>query len=65
MKRKIKIFRAKDVSALEKTVNDFIADKMIINVQHQAAFVGEEYRPNGTLASGAFYDTVMVTYWED
>lgn len=64
MKRKVKIFRAKDVSLLEKAVNEFVVDKMIINIQLQTTLVNEGFRIDGTPVSCAFYDTVMVTYWE-
>lgn len=62
---KIALFRRKVPEVLTKDVNDFIKDKKVIDIKHQADVINLSYHDNGIPKSRVFYDTVLVVYEED
>ena len=62
---KIRIFRSKNIAELEKLVNDFIKDKVVIDIKYQSEFVGTSYNSVGVPVNVSCYDSVMVFYMED
>ena len=61
---KISLFRRNNPETLVKDVNDFIKDKKLIDIKHQANVVNLSYHNNGISKNTAFYDTVLVVYEE-
>lgn len=61
---KIALFRRNGPEDLVRDVNDFIKDKKVIDIKHQADVVNLSYHNNGIPKNTAFYDTVLVVYEE-
>lgn len=61
---KISLFRRNKSEDLARDVNDFIKDKKVIDIKHQADIVNLSYYNNGIPKNTAFYDTVLVVYEE-
>lgn len=62
MNNKIKIFRSKNIAELEKLVNEFIKDKVVIDIKHHSEFVGTSYNSVGVPVNVCCYDSVMILY---
>lgn len=63
--QKVKFFACNDTTLTEKAINDFIADKEVVDIQYQSVFAPTAYNIHGNVASAVVYDRVMVVYREE
>lgn len=61
---KIKIFSRYSLSELEQTVNNFIKDKEVIDIEYQSYSVCTKYNGNGIPIETKCVDRVMIVYRE-
>lgn len=45
----------------QEVVNDFIADKKVIDIKYDSVFVSTKYK-DGTPIEGSFYSNIMIMY---
>ena len=66
IKMKIKIFSSNNMNDLERTVNDFLKDKIVYNIKFSSIAVPKQYK-NGIPINFDVIDRVMIQYeeWED
>lgn len=62
---KIALFGGTNRETLVKDVNDFIKDKKVIDIKHQADVVNLSYHNTRIPKNTTFYDTVLVVYEEE
>lgn len=61
---KIKIFASLDAMGLERSVNEFIADKKVIDIKYQSFMIPTAYTGN-VPNNIEIADRVMIIYEED
>lgn len=64
VKMKIKIFSKKDALELEKEVNSFMEERVVMDVKYQSMYVTTKYNGNGIPIEGKIIDRAMVIYAE-
>ena len=61
---KIKIFGKKDTLELEKEVNSFMEERVVMDVKYQSMYVATKYNVDGIPIEGKIIDRAMVIYAE-
>lgn len=64
VKMKIKIFSKKDTLELEKEVNSFMEERVVMDVKYQSMYVSTKYNGDGIPIEGEIIDRAMVIYAE-
>lgn len=64
VKMKIKIFSKKDTLELEKEVNSFMEERVVMDVKYQSMYVATKYNGDGIPIEGKIIDRAMVIYAE-
>lgn len=64
VKMKIKIFSKKDTLELEKEVNSFMEERVVMDVKYQSMYVTTKYNGDGIPIEGKIIDRAMVIYAE-
>lgn len=64
VKMKIKIFSKKDTLELEKEVNSFMEERVVMDVKYQSMYVATKYNGDGIPIEGKIIDRAMVIYSE-
>ena len=64
VKMKIKIFSKKDTLELEKEVNSFMEERVVMDVKYQSMYVATKYNGDGMPIEGKIIDRAMVIYAE-
>lgn len=64
VKMKIKIFSKKDTLELEKEVNSFMEERVVMDVKYQSMYVVTKYNGDGIPIEGKIIDRAMVIYAE-
>lgn len=64
VKMKIKIFSKKDTLELEKEVNSFMEERLVMDVKYQSMYVATKYNGDGIPIEGKIIDRAMVIYAE-
>lgn len=59
---KIKIFSKKDTLELEKEVNSFMEERVVMDVKYQSMYVATQYNGDGIPIEGKIIDRAMVIY---
>ena len=59
---KIKIFSKKDTLELEKEVNSFMEERVVMDVKYQSMYVATKYNGDGIPIEGKIIDRAMVIY---
>lgn len=59
---KIKIFSKKDTWELEKEVNSFMEERVVMDVKYQSMYVTTQYNGDGIPIEGKIIDRAMVIY---
>lgn len=62
VKMKIKIFSKKDTLELEKEVNSFMEERVVMDVKYQSMYVATKYNGDGIPIEGKIIDRAMVIY---
>ena len=62
VKMKIKIFSKKDTMELEKEVNSFMEERVVMDVKYQSMYVATKYNGDGIPIEGKIIDRAMVIY---
>lgn len=62
VKMKIKIFSKKDTLELEKEVNSFMEERVVMDVKYQSMYVATQYNGDGIPIEGKIIDRAMVIY---
>lgn len=62
VKMKIKIFSKKDTLELEKEVNSFMKERVVMDVKYQSMYVATKYNGDGIPIEGKIIDRAMVIY---
>ena len=62
VKMKIKIFSKKDALELEKEVNSFMEERVVMDVKYQSMYVATKYNGDGIPIEGKIIDRAMVIY---
>ena len=58
----IKIFSKKDTLELEKEVNSFMEERVVMDVKYQSMYVATKYNGDGIPIEGKIIDRAMVIY---
>lgn len=61
---KVKFFACADTVETERAINEFIADKDVVDIQFQSVFAPTSYDMRGNVSSAAIFDRVLVVYRE-
>lgn len=64
VKMKVKIFSKKDTWELEKEVNSFMEERVVMDVKYQSMYVATKYNGDGIPIEGKIIDRAMVIYAE-
>lgn len=64
VKMKVKIFSGTDIGKLEKEVNSFMEERVVMDVKYQSMYVTTQYNGNGIPIEGKIIDRAMVIYAE-
>ena len=59
---KVKIFSKKDTWELEKEVNSFMEERVVMDVKYQSMYVTTQYNGDGIPIEGKIIDRAMVIY---
>lgn len=62
VKMKVKIFSKKDTWELEKEVNSFMEERVVMDVKYQSMYVATKYNGDGIPIEGKIIDRAMVIY---
>ena len=60
---KVKIFRGDDIESTERTINNFIKDKFVIDIKFNSELFTTEYT-NGVPSHSTCFDSVLIIYEE-
>lgn len=60
---KVEVISIVDLDEFESTLNDFIKDKKVIDIQYQAVYITTAF-VGGTPVKGRIYNRAMVVYEE-
>ncbi len=61
---KIQIFSGTDMGKLEKEINDFMEERVVMDVKYQSMYVTTQYNGDGIPISGKIIDRALVIYAE-
>ena len=61
---KVKFFSRTDIGELEKEVNSFIEERVVMDVKYQSMYVATKYNGDGIPIEGKIIDRAMVIYAE-
>lgn len=62
---KTKLFRGDGINTVEKEVNDFIKDKIVIDIKYEVTPLSTKWDlRSGTPVETTFYDSVLIIYSE-
>lgn len=59
---KVKFFCGTDIGELEKEVNSFTEERVVMDVKYQSMYVTTQYNGNGIPIEGKIIDRAMVIY---
>ena len=62
VKMKIKIFSKKDTLELEKEVNSFMEERVVIDVKYQSMYIVKKYNSDGIPIEGGVIDRALIIY---
>lgn len=62
VKMKVKIFSGTDIVELEKEVNSFMEERVVMDVKYQSMYVTTQYNGDGIPIEGKILDRAMVIY---
>lgn len=62
VKMKVKIFSGTDMGKLEKEVNSFMEERVVMDVKYQSMYVTTKYNGDGIPIEGKIIDRAMVIY---
>lgn len=61
---KVKIFSGADIGELEKEVNSFMEERVVLDVKYQSVYVTTQYNGDGIPITGKIIDRALVIYEE-
>lgn len=61
---KVKFFSRTDIGELEKEVNSFMEERVVMDVKYQSMYVETKYNGDGIPIDGKIIDRAMVIYVE-
>lgn len=61
---KVKIFSGEDIGELEKEVNSFMEERVVLDVKYQSMYVTTQYNGDGIPITGKIIDRALVIYEE-
>lgn len=59
---KVKIFSGTDMEKLEKEVNEFIEERVVMDVKYQSMYVTTQYNGDGIPITGNIIDRALIIY---
>lgn len=62
VKMKVKMFSETDVEKLEKEVNEFIEERVVMDVKYQSMYVTTQYNGDGIPIKGKIIDRALIIY---
>ena len=62
VKMKVKMFSETDVEKLEKEVNEFIEERVVMDVKYQSMYVTTQYNGDGIPIEGKIIDRALIIY---
>lgn len=61
-KMKVKIFSGKDIGKLEKEINDFMEERLVMDVKYQSMYIVKKYNRDGIPIEGGVIDRALIIY---
>lgn len=61
---KVKFFSGTDIGELEKEVNSFMEERVVMDVKYQSMYVTTRYNGDGIPIEGKILERAMVIYVE-
>lgn len=61
---KVKMFSETDMEKLEKEVNEFIEERVVMDVKYQSMYITTQYNGDGIPIAGNIIDRALVIYAE-
>lgn len=61
-KMKVKIFSRTDMGKLEKEINDFMEERVVMDVKYQSMYIVKKYNRDGIPIEGGVIDRALIIY---
>ena len=59
---KVKIFSGTDMGKLEKEINDFMEERVVMDVKYQSMYIVKKYNRDGIPIEGGVIDRALIIY---
>lgn len=59
---KVKVISSSNIDNFERSVNEFIKDKLVVDIKYSSYPVVTQYGPNNTPKRVDIYDRVLIMY---
>lgn len=61
-KMKVKIFSGTDMGKLEKEINDFMEERVVMDVKYQSMYIVKKYNSDGIPIEVGVIDRALIIY---
>ena len=59
---KVKIFSRTDMGKFEKEINDFMEERVVMDVKYQSMYIVKKYNRDGIPIEGVVIDRALIIY---